>query len=109
MHRYSISFPTELEDKVKIVAEKQYNSFTGAALWMISEWVKDHELTLQDWEKKKMAEKTEEDGVDLVIDAVKKGKKVMVRLRPGGELVPLQEFVESQQAEQKKEKRSDRQ
>lgn len=107
MKRYTISFPTELEKKVKIVMQKNYNDFTGAVLWIVSEWTKQHEAVLHEWENQ-MTETTGPDqALSIVSDAVLKGKKVMVRSQPGGKLVSLEEYLLTRQTDQKKEKNSD--
>lgn len=47
MKRYTIGFPSELEDKVQKVAQENYNSFAGAVLFIVSDWFRQQEEILR--------------------------------------------------------------
>jgi len=107
MIQKSIRFPRELEEKVKIVMERYHNDFNGAVLWMVSEWIRDHELTFQDWERERkgnMTAESENENVHIIADAIKKGQKVMVRESPGGKLIPIEEYLGAKEDRSKEAK-----
>ena len=95
--RIPIGFPPDIEKKISVLSNEYRNSFAGTVLWIISDWFKRS----GEWSKIATAPEKTENDFELVSDAYRRGKKILVRSLPDGKFVPLEDYLKAHESKAK--------